>query len=85
MAKSDESSAPDRRARVRGSPIETLPCTLVAPGACKIRRGCNILKVPIQIMPLGGIKVGEPSPPGRINIVMASLRIILMDGSHPTA
>ena len=24
------------------------PCTLKAPGACKIRRGCNVLQVPCQ-------------------------------------
>ena len=24
------------------------PCTLMAPGACKIRRGCNVLHVPCQ-------------------------------------
>ena len=24
------------------------PCTLMAPGACKIRRGCNVLQVPCQ-------------------------------------
>ena len=38
VAKSDEPSASERRARVRGLPGETLPCTLMAPGACKIRR-----------------------------------------------
>ena len=43
-----ELSAPDRRDRVRGSPDETLPCTLMTPDACKIHRGCNVLKVPIQ-------------------------------------
>ena len=25
----------------------------MTPGACKIRRGCNVLQVPIQIIPLG--------------------------------
>ena len=29
------------------------PCTLMAPGACKIRRGCNVLQVPCQKIPLG--------------------------------
>ena len=42
---SDEQSAPDRRARVRASP-----------GACKIRRGCNVFQVPIQMIPLGETK-----------------------------
>ena len=37
--------------RIRSSPGETLPCTLMAPG--KIRRGCNVLQIPIQIIPLG--------------------------------
>ena len=27
-------------------------CTLMAPGACKIHRGYNVLQVPIQIIPL---------------------------------
>ena len=53
MAESDERSALDLRARVRDSPGERLPCTLVAPGACKIRRGCNVLQVPMQVIPLG--------------------------------
>ena len=30
-----------------------LPFTLMAPGACKIRRGCNVLQVPVQIILLG--------------------------------
>ena len=59
MRKSDEHSAPYWRARVRGSPDETSPCTLMASGACKIRRGCNILQVPIQIIPLGVAKLGS--------------------------
>ena len=52
VAQSVEYSAPDRRARVRGSPGEKPPCTLMAPGVCKIRRECNVLEVPIQIIPL---------------------------------
>ena len=28
-----------------------LSCTLKAPGICEIRRGCNVLQVPIQIIP----------------------------------
>ena len=42
VVKSDEHSAPDRWARVRGSPNKTPPCTLMARGACKIFRGCNV-------------------------------------------
>ena len=57
MALSAEHSAPDQRARVRGFPgflaRETPPCTRMAPGACKIRRGCNVLQHTIQIIPLG--------------------------------
>ena len=49
-------SAPDRRARVRDLPSETSPNTLMVPGACKIRRGCNILQVPMQIIPLGVLR-----------------------------
>ena len=30
-----------------------LPCTLMAPGACKIRPGGNVLQAPIQIILLG--------------------------------
>ena len=52
VGKSDEHPALYRKARVRGSPGETPPCTLMSPGACKIRRGCNVLQVPIQIIPL---------------------------------
>ena len=58
VAKFAEHSASDRRARVRGSPGETLPCTLMAPGACKIRCECNVLQVPSQIIPLGVPKRG---------------------------
>ena len=43
VGKSTEHSVPDRRARVSGSSGKTLPCTLMAPGACKIRRGYNVL------------------------------------------
>ena len=35
MIKSDGHSTPDRRARVRDAPGETLPCTPMAPGAVK--------------------------------------------------
>ena len=40
--------------RVRGSPDKTLPCTLMACDACKIRRGGYVLHVFIQIISLGG-------------------------------
>ena len=50
-------------ARVRGLPEKTLPCTLMAPGACKIRRGRNVLQVPIQNYTSGGTKEGVQSPP----------------------
>ena len=53
VGKSDEFSAPDRRARVRGSPGLTLTGMLIAPVAYKVRRGCNVLYVPVQIIPLG--------------------------------
>ena len=36
-----------------------LPYTLMAPGACKIRRGCNVLQVSIQIILLGAPKRGS--------------------------
>ena len=35
---------------------KTLPCTLIAPGACKIRRGGYVVQVPVQIIPLGVTK-----------------------------
>ena len=63
VAKMDGHSAADRRSRALDSPGETLPCTLMAPGARKIRRGCNVLQVPVQIIPLW---VPKPSPPWRI-------------------
>ena len=59
-----------------------LPCTLMAPGACKLRRGYNVLLVPFQIIPLGEPKRGEPFPPGQINIAIACLRIILRNESR---
>ena len=59
VSKSNEHSAPNRRAQVRGSSGEKPPCTLMAPGACKIRRGCNVLQVPIQIIFLGVPKQGK--------------------------
>ena len=68
-------SAPDRRARVRDSPDETPPWTLMTPGA-KICCGCNVLQVPIQNYTSGGTKMGE------IEIVMACPWIILRDESQ---
>ena len=53
VVQSVESSAQDWRARVKGSPGETSPCTVVVPGACKISCGCNVLQIPIQIIPMG--------------------------------
>ena len=53
VGKSDEHSDPDRRARIRVSPGVSPPCTLMTPGACKIRRGYNLLQVYIKIKSLG--------------------------------
>ena len=68
-------------ARILGSTSEILPCTLMVPGACKIRRRCNVLQVPIQYYTSGSTKAGKPFPPWRIKIVMACLRTILRDES----
>ena len=65
-----------------GTPGEKPSCTLMAPGACRICRGCNALQVPIQIIPLGVPKRGKPSTPGQIKIAMIYLRIILRDESQ---
>ena len=51
------SSGPE--ARIRSSPAEKPPCALMAPGACKIRRECNVLQIPTQIIPLGVLKRGS--------------------------
>ena len=59
--------------------LEKLPCTLMARDVYKIRRDYSVLEVPIQIKPLGGTKTGKPSPPVRIEIVIACLQIILRD------
>ena len=58
-------SVPDRRARVRGWPGDTPPCTLMASGACKIRRGPNVLQIPIQIISLGVPERGSHPLRGR--------------------
>ena len=52
MTLSAECSAPGKRARIRCLPGETPPCTLMVSGACKIHRGCNVLQVPCQLLPL---------------------------------
>ena len=68
MGKSDEewmNSALDRRAQVRGSPGDTPPYTLMAPGASKIRHGFNVLQVSIQILHLGVPKWGSHPLRGR--------------------
>ena len=55
----------------------------MAPGACKIRRGCNVLRTPMQIIRLGGVpKRGGASCPWRSKIMMACLWIILNDESQ---
>ena len=61
---------------------EPPPCTLIVPGACKIRRACTFLQAPIQIMHLRISKKGELAPPWRIKIVMACDRTILRDVSQ---
>ena len=53
----------------------------MAPGARKICLGSNVFQVPIQNITSGDTKVGEPSPPWLIKIVMACLRTILTDKS----
>ena len=59
MAQTADRSSLDRRARVRVSLGETEPCTLIAPGAYEIRRGCSVFQVPTQIIPLGVPKRGS--------------------------
>ena len=53
VAQSLEYSALDQRTRVRRSPGKKPTCTQMEPGACKIRRGCNILQVPMQNYAVG--------------------------------
>ena len=77
-----ESSAYDGRLRVWGSPSQIPPCTLMAPGACKIRRGCVVFQVPIQNYSSGASKAEESSFQWRIKIVMSRLRTILGDESQ---
>ena len=61
-----EHPAPDRIAWIRGSPGETLLYMLLAPGACKIRRGCNVLQVPtLNYTSALGYKSGGASPSGK--------------------
>ena len=59
IAQTAQHSALNRRAWVRSSLGEKPPSTLMAPGPCKIRRGCNVLQVPTQIVPLGVPKRGS--------------------------
>ena len=47
-----EQLAPDLRSRIQGSSDEISQCTQFAPSACKIHLGCNVLQVPVQIVPL---------------------------------
>ena len=58
-AQSAEHSGPVQRARVRGSPGGTPTCTLMTPGACKIRHEYNVFHIPIQIKLLGIPKLGR--------------------------
>ena len=58
VAQSAELTTPDWMARAPGSPGETPPCLLMILGACKIPRNCNVLQVPIQIVPFGVPKRG---------------------------
>ena len=46
----------------------------MAPSACKISHGCNVLQVPIQLIPLGVPKWGSGE---QMKIVRACLRTIL--------
>ena len=59
-----------------------LSCILMVPGACKFRRGCNVLQVSIQIILLKVSKRESHIPPRRIKIAMAWLRIIFRDESQ---
>ena len=59
VGKSDKHLVLDWRARARLLPGEIPPCTLMEPGACKIRRVCNFLQVSNQIIPLGILKLGS--------------------------
>ena len=43
----------------RDSTGKTPPCTLMAPGPCKIHCGSNVLQIPIQVIPLGVPKRGR--------------------------
>ena len=77
-----EHSDPERRAKVRGSPDETLPYALMAPGACNIHHGSNVLQVPNQNYKSGVTKAEKPSPPWRIKIRIECLQNILRDESE---
>ena len=79
ITQSAESSTPERRTRVQGSFGEITPFTLMSSGASKILRGCNVLQVPNQIMPLW-VPIRESRCDG--SKLMAYLRIILRDESQ---
>ena len=49
VALSSEHSTLNRKTKVQVSSVKTLPCTLVAPGACKIRHGRNVPKFPFKL------------------------------------
>ena len=46
--KQSQLSSSDRQVRVRVLPGKTQSCMLMALDACKIRRRCNVLQVPIR-------------------------------------
>ena len=54
-----EHSATDQRAWIRGLLREKSSCMLMAPGTSKTHRKCDILQVPIQIIPLAVPKQGS--------------------------
>ena len=74
MVQSAEHLAPDRRVFFRGWPNKTPSCILMALGAFKICRRCNVLQVPIQI-----IHLGTPADQNSDCI----LRILLRDDCRP--
>ena len=70
------------RAQIRGSPVKTPPCILMAPSTCKNRRGCNVLQISIQHFTSVGSKAGESSLQWWIKIVMICLRTIVRNESQ---
>ena len=72
---------------VRGPPKILLPWVPILSdrsllGACKIRRGGNVIQDRIQNYTSGSTKAGEPSPPWRTKIVMACFRTTPRDESQ---